>query len=86
MLLMYIFRVFTELRIDYLFPITYRKQRGYAFVQYKTQEDMDNAIRNIDNTTLFGCHVEVMRAKNNRKSSNEMYHRNIQYIHIALFS
>ena len=78
MLLTYIFRASTELRIDYLYSIIYRKQRGYAFVQYKTQEDMDNAIRNIDNTTLLGCHVEVTRAKNNRRSSNEMRRRNIQ--------
>ena len=78
LLLTCISRASTELRIDYLHSITYRKQRGYTFVQYNTQEDMENAIRNIDNTTLFGCHVEVTRAKNNRRSSNEMRRRNMQ--------
>ena len=77
---MYISRASTSLRIEHHLFLTHRRQRGYAFVQYKTQEDMDNAIRNIDNTTLFGCLVEAMRAKNNRKSADEMHYRHNQYI------
>lgn len=68
-----IFGEFGEVTDVYL-PLDYqtKRPRGFGFVQFKLSEDAQAACKGLDRTDLDGNQVEVVIAKQNRKSPGTM--------------
>ena len=48
------------------------EQRGFAFIEFDSRDQAEDAIRNLDGKEVAGTVINVTIARNKRKSSDEM--------------